>query len=136
MIAWFGALLARIGWRPLAKWAAAVVAVIALEAALHDPFGWRKAKMANLEAAAVSAAADARARTLEVSAERESAARLQAIAKMQAQARGATEALTHEAATAPDAGQPIDAARLARLRAHDAALCAEVPMTGCQGAQP
>jgi predicted negative regulator of RcsB-dependent stress response len=136
MITWFFALIVRIGWRRLATWTCAGVALAAILAVLQDPFGWRKANTDRLEQRAASAEADARARSLETTAERESAAEVARVVASGTRTRAATEALMQSAAAAPDGAQPLDPARLARLRAHDAAICAEVRLAGCEGVKP
>lgn len=130
------ALIARIGWRNVVAGAAAVVAVVAVEAFLHDPFGWRAAKVARLQEEAARASDVARARSIEADGERQSGQRVTVLFKSAEAAQAATAQLAQAAQTAPDADLPLDAARAARIRANDAALCELDRLTGCPGTTP
>ena len=126
----------RIGWRNLFIGAAVVVAVVAVEAFLHDPFGWRAAKMARLQAEMARASADAQARSLETDGERVGAQRLTVLLKTAQAAQSATAELAQAAQAAPDAEAPLDSARVARIRANDEALCRLDGLAGCAGETP
>jgi hypothetical protein len=127
------AILARFGWRNLLTGAVAVVAVVAVEAFLHDPFGWRAAKVVRLQAEAAKASDEARARSLEADGERAGAQRVTVLLKTTQAARSATSQLAQAAQAAPDAAAPLDAARVARIRADDEALCRLDRLAGCAG---
>ena len=91
---------------------------------LHwDPFGSQAKRLAQAERAAEVAVADAAARTAEAVAERLQQERIRL---QQDAARGAVSATgiaAAQARSANDADNPIDAARAARLHAHDRELC-------------
>jgi hypothetical protein len=127
------ALLARVGWRNLIVGGAAVIVVCAVEAFLHDPFGWRAAKMARVKAEGVRAADEARARSLEVAGERAGAHRVTVLLRTAQKAKAATADLAQAAQAAPDAAAPLEAARVSRIRANDDALCRLDHLTGCPG---
>jgi len=88
-----------------------------------DPFGAQARRLAQAERTADIAVADAAARTAEAGAERLQQERIRL---QQDAARGAVSATAIAASQARntnDAHSPIDAARAARLLAHDRELC-------------
>lgn len=88
-----------------------------------DPFGVQAKRLAQAERTAEVAVADAAARTAEAAAERLQQERIRL---QQDAARGAvsvTAIAAAQARSANDASIPIDAARAARLFAHDRELC-------------
>jgi hypothetical protein len=129
-------LIARIGWRNLLTGAAAVVMVVAVEAFLHDPFSWRAAKVARMQAETARATDDARARSLEAQGERAGAQRLTVLVRTAQSAQAATAEFAQAARSAPDADTPLDAARVARIGANDEALCQLARLVGCPGERP
>jgi len=129
-------LIARMDWRKLAVGAAAVVAVVAVEAFLHDPFGWRAAKAARLQAEAARASEAARARAIEAEGERQSGQRVTVLFKTAEAAQAATTELAEAAQAAPDAKLLLDPTRVARIRANDQALCELDRLSGCPGEAP
>lgn len=125
------ALIAPIGLRRIGLVVAAVAVGLAALGFVRDPFGWRAAKVNQLQQAVAGAKSQARARALEAEGERGSVERVSAALTATAQAQSATADLSRAAASADDADQPLDPARVARLRADDDALCRIARLIGC-----
>jgi len=88
-----------------------------------DPLGldWRR-----LDAALVQAdlaRRDAQARTLEIQGQIEQARRVETVHQQTLAVERITATAVTQARSAPDAHQPLDPARAARLSAHDDGLC-------------
>lgn len=119
------------GWGAVAVMAAAIVVLAVgpgrwLVGGLGlnwDPFGSQARRLAQAERTAEVAVANAAARTAEAAVERLQQERIRL---QQDAARGAvsvTAVAAAQARSANDANNPIDAARAARLHAHDSELC-------------
>ena len=107
----FGAalvLLSLIGWRGGLRW---------------DPFGLDERRLERAQARATVAEAEARARALEVEGEAEQRVRLDIHQQTVRAAEAATAAVLQQTGSADDASVPLEAARAARLVAHDRELC-------------
>jgi hypothetical protein len=109
----------------------AAVATIALVAFVRDPFGLGKAHRDRLERQAATASDLAALRGLEAKGEAAATLRVEAAQRQIRAVQAATATLTQTARNADDAATPIDADRLARLRAHDDSLCRSAPLHGC-----
>lgn len=79
------------------------------------------------EAAQARAESDASARGLEVTGEREQAQRIETFHREEVVIRDLTNQTITESRSAPDANEPLDSDRLARLRAGDERLCSVRP---------
>lgn len=100
-----------------------------------DPFGRQARSLAQAEARAERARAEAFARVLEVEGERAMNARVVDLHRRAAAAETAVIHTLSEARSAPDANDLVPAERGDRLRAHDRELCRLAPdLEGCAAA--
>lgn len=88
-----------------------------------DPLGSTARRADQAEATAVAAASDAAARGIEAAGERDTAARVEVVVRQVAAADRAAFSLTSDARIAIDAKDPLDPARVRRLRDFDEQLC-------------
>lgn len=109
-----------IGWRAGFPW---------------DPFGLGARRLERAEARAEVAEAEARARALEVQGEGDQRVRFDIYQRTVRAAETATAVALQQTGAADDASLPLEAARAARLVAHDRELCRiAVDLDGCAAA--
>jgi hypothetical protein len=128
----------RVIWWGLGILAAIALAIILANAwnGLWSWLPWSAENRADrAEARADFAEADASARGLEVTGEREQAQRIDTYHRQEVVIRDLTAETITESRSAPDAQTPLDPDRLARLRAGDERLCMAAPSV-CPGATP
>lgn len=125
----------RIGPGRIIVGALAAVAAVAVVLFIHDPFGLGSARRDDLRARLEAAQAEASARRLEAEGRASISQAAAAARDRQARATAVTSTLIDEARHAPDAAVPLDEARLARLRAHDLALCELEGLEGCESVE-
>lgn len=129
--------------RRLIFWACVILGtlaiVIAVSALLNGMWSWlpwsAESRLARTEQRADTAEADASARGLEAEGEVALAQRVETFHTQEVVIRDLTAQTVTEARSAPDATDPLDPDRLARLRAGDARLCAVSP-DACAGSAP
>lgn len=88
-----------------------------------DPLGLERRRLEAVRAEAELARRDAKARALEIEGQAEQARRVETIHQQSLAVSRITATAVAQARSAPDAHQPLDAARAARLSAHDDGLC-------------
>ena len=88
-----------------------------------DPFDLDRRRLDAAQVQADLARRDARARALEVQGQVEQARRVETVHQQTLAVSRMTATAVTQARSAPDAHQPLDAARAARLSAHDDGLC-------------
>lgn len=120
--------LTPLGWGVLAAVLVAVLFIAGRSLGFHwDPFGLGARRLAAAERRADTATADAFARSLEVEGAVAQAERAERHHQQTVGLARATAAATAQARNAHDSRLPLDADRIARLRAHDGELCRLAP---------
>lgn len=100
-----------------------------------DPFGMDARKIDALTTERDAEASNGVARGLEVEGMADQQTRLDATHRIIVDVNAATASAVADARNAPDAATPLDADRLARLRANDQRLCDRFP-SSCRAAAP
>lgn len=128
--------LTPMGWLALGVAGLAGLAMVLVGLGFRwDPFDLDRRRLHKAEAVAVSARAEAAARSAEASGQAGQITRLETALRRSTALERATSLSLQDARNADDAPEPLPADRVDRLRNHDRELCRLAPdLEGCRAA--